>query len=123
MWNIFHTKGVKTAILYQTADNTSPYLDWYNSLGFGLMATVDVRIDRAVQGNLGDCEPVGEGVHELRIHIGPGYRVYFANDGLETILLLMGGDKSDQKTDIKLAKKYFADYKARKPQQTKLKKK
>ena len=64
---------------------------------------VQARIDRAELGNFGDCEPVGEGVSEMRIHFGPGYRVYFAQRGGVIVLLLVGGDKSTQAKDIKAA--------------------
>jgi len=58
------------------------------------------RIRSAEHGNFGDCEPVGEGVYEMRIHFGPGYRVYFTRRGELVYLLLLGGDKSSQKRDI-----------------------
>jgi probable addiction module killer protein len=64
---------------------------------------IQARIDRAESGNFGDCEPVGEGVSEMRIHYGPGYRVYFAQQGMEIVILLAGGDKSTQPKDIKAA--------------------
>lgn len=64
---------------------------------------VQARIDRAEDGNLGDCEPVGEGVSEMRIHYGPGYRVYFVKRGMEIVILLAGGNKSTQSKDIKTA--------------------
>lgn len=64
---------------------------------------VQVRIDRAEDGNFGDCEPVGAGVSEMRIHYGPGYRVYFVQRALEIVVLLAGGDKSTQAQDIKAA--------------------
>ena len=64
---------------------------------------IQARIDRAELGNFGDCEPVGEGVSEMRIHFGPGYRVYFAQRGAVIVLLLVGGDKSTQGKDIKAA--------------------
>lgn len=61
------------------------------------------RIRSAEHGNFGDCEPVGEGVSEMRIHVGPGYRVYFTRRGDVVYLLLLGGDKSSQKRDIRRA--------------------
>ena len=66
-------------------------------------ALIARRIERAEAGNFGDCEPVGEGVSEMRIHHGPGYRVYFTRRGEVVYLLLSGGDKSSQKRDIKRA--------------------
>ncbi len=62
------------------------------------------RIEQAEAGNFGDCEPVGEGVSEMRIHYGPGYRAYFTRRGDVVYLLLLGGDKSTQKRDIKRAR-------------------
>lgn len=64
---------------------------------------IQARIDRAEDDNFGDCEPVGEGVSEMRIHCGPGYRLYFIKRGVEIIVLLAGGDKSSQSKDIKAA--------------------
>lgn len=66
---------------------------------------IQVRIDRAEEGNFGDCQPVGEGVSEMRIHYGAGYRVYFVQRGIDIVILLAGGDKSTQQKDIKMALK------------------
>jgi putative addiction module killer protein len=66
-------------------------------------AMIVLRLDRAAKGNFGDCESVGAGVSEMRIHYGPSYRVYFTRCGDVIYLLLLGGDKSTQKRDIKRA--------------------
>lgn len=66
-------------------------------------ARIIKRIRAAEAGNFGDCEPVGEGVSEMRIHVGPGYRLYYKQRGEVIYLLLLGGDKSGQKRDIKRA--------------------
>jgi len=72
-------------------------------------AKIAARIDRLAFGNPGDVRPVGGGISELRIHYGPGYRVYFVKRGSTLILLLCGGDKSTQTKDIKAAKKLAAN--------------
>ncbi len=64
-------------------------------------------------GNFGDCEPVGDGVSELREHLGVGYRVYFGRHGQTVVILLCGGSKKSQVTDIKAAKGYWEDWKRR----------
>ena len=69
---------------------------------------VTARIDRLAQGNPGDVAPVGQGISELRIHFGPGYRVYFARRGEKIVILLCGGEKSTQTRDITLALKIAA---------------
>jgi putative addiction module killer protein len=68
-------------------------------------ALIASRLDRLAQGNAGDAEPVGDGISELRIHHGPGYRIYFQKRGTTIIVLLCGGDKSTQAKDIKAAKR------------------
>lgn len=70
------------------------------------------RIDRVQRGSLGVHKPVGEGVVELIIDFGPGYRVYVGQDGRELVILLIGGDKKSQTTDIKTAKEYWKTYNA-----------
>jgi putative addiction module killer protein len=78
---------------------------WFAGLrDIGAARRIQARIDRAEAGNYGDCVPVGEGVSEMRIHVGPGYRVYFVQRGLEIVILLAGGDKSTQAKDIATAK-------------------
>ena len=75
-------------------------------------ARVLIRIDRLAAGNPGDVEPVGEGISELRIAYGPGYRVYYLQEGQRLIVLLCGGDKSSQQKDIDEAKRIAADWKS-----------
>lgn len=84
---------------------TSVYDKWLKKLRDSrAKASIYSRVDRLVEGNPGDVAPIGEGCSELRIHYGPGYRVYFKDTGNEIILLLCGGDKSSQQTDIAKAK-------------------
>ncbi|AJI85804.1 hypothetical protein CH54_2103 [Yersinia rochesterensis] len=77
-------------------------------------AKIDIQIDRASAGNFGDYKAVREGVLEMKIDFGPGYRIYYAIDGKKIIILLYGGDKDKQDSDIDKAVKYLRDYKARK---------
>ncbi|MGQ0621198.1 MAG: type II toxin-antitoxin system RelE/ParE family toxin [Panacagrimonas sp.] len=72
---------------------------------------VQARLDRLAAGNPGDVKPVGEGISEMRIDYGPGYRVYFMRRGLLLVVLLCGGDKSTQDQDIVLAKTIAAQWK------------
>ncbi len=84
---------------------TTEFDAWLKSLRNPLgKARIVLRVRSAEQGNFGDCEPVGDGISEMRIHCGPGYRVYFTRKGKIVYLLLCGGDKSTQKRDIKQAK-------------------
>lgn len=76
-------------------------------------ARIAMRINRLKSGNFGDCKPLDEGVWELRIDWGSGYRIYYAQAGQVLMLLLLGGDKRKQTTDIKQAKEYWKDYKKR----------
>ena len=99
---------------YQTAQGEQPFAEWLGGLADRqARARVQARLARVGAGNFGDVEPVGEGVLELRIDWGPGYRVYFARIGQVIVLLLCGGDKRTQQRDIKRAKDYFEDYKRR----------
>ena len=83
---------------------TELFVQWLDRLrDLQARARVQARIERLASGNPGDVEPVGEGVSELRVNYGPGYRVYFRKRGRELIILLAGGDKSTQAKDIKTA--------------------
>jgi putative addiction module killer protein len=83
---------------------TDAFAEWLDGLqDIKARARVQARIERLAAGNPGDVEPVGEGVSELRINYGPGYRVYFKQRGRNLVILLVGGDKSSQAKDIKTA--------------------
>lgn len=83
---------------------TENYVQWLDGLrDIQARARVLARVERLAAGNAGDVKPVGEGVSELRINYGPGYRVYFTKRGREIVVLLAGGDKGTQATDIKTA--------------------
>ena len=83
---------------------TARFAQWIDGLrDLRARARIQARIERLALGNPGDAKPVGEGVSELRIDHGPGYRVYFKQRGRELIILLAGGDKSTQAKDIRMA--------------------
>lgn len=98
-------------VVYQTAEGTAPIEDWLLKLR-NRQAKVHVlrRIQRAALGNFGDHKGLGDGLCELRIDHGPGYRVYYTQVGNKIILLLCAGDKRTQVVDIVRAREYRSDY-------------
>ena len=99
---------------YATADFDEPFQIWIKGLKDAQgRAKIRARLNRVRLGNLGNCKPVGEGVCELKIDFGPGYRVYFGQEE-EKVILLTGGDKSTQSADVQRAKEYWRDYNAQK---------
>jgi putative addiction module killer protein len=105
--------------IYQKEDGNRPFSDWFNKLrDRKAQVRIDARLARVQLGNFGDAKAVGEGVLELRIDYGPGYRVYLGRDGSAIVILLLGGDKRAQSKDIDTAKRYWADYQARKTEES-----
>ena len=95
----------KVIAIYETEDGQRPFKKWLDSLrDKTTIARVNARITRIEAGNFGDAKTVGDGVMELRLVFGSGYRVYFGQDGDQLVILLMGGDKSTQEKDIRIAK-------------------
>jgi putative addiction module killer protein len=89
---------------------TTTYSDWFGALRDRVAKVrIDIRIRRLSLGNPGDVKPVGEGISEMRVDYGPGYRIYFVQKGSEYIVLLAGGDKSSQDRDIRQAKALARD--------------
>jgi putative addiction module killer protein len=95
-----------------TLIRSSVFSDWLIGLkDQKAKARILHRLSQASLGNFGDCEPVGEGISEMRIHHGPGFRVYFVRRGTTVYLLLCGGDKSSQRSDIARAKRMARELK------------
>ncbi|HLJ00009.1 MAG TPA: type II toxin-antitoxin system RelE/ParE family toxin [Bradyrhizobium sp.] len=93
-----------------TIKRTDEFLLWLKNLrDIRVRAKIIARIDRLTLGNPGDVAPVGSGISEMRIHAGPGYRVYYVQRGEEIVVLLCGGDKSSQASDIALAKQLASE--------------
>ena len=99
---------------YVRRDGKAPIVEWMGRLR-DRRARIRIRIqlDRILLGNPGDHKSLGRGLHEICIHYGPGYRIYYGRDGSQLILLLCGGNKSTQHSDIRLATSYWQDYRSR----------
>ncbi len=108
MSDIIRPKALK---VYVKEDGKEPYTEWLGNLkDYAIRALIIRRVERLKQGNYGDCKSVGEGVQELRLFFGSGYRVYIGEAGNDVVILLCGGDKDSQDKDIERAKKYWQDY-------------
>ena len=98
---------------YVAANGSRPFAEWLRSLSNrDAAARVQVRLERLRLGNFGDARSLGKGLSELRIDVGPGYRVYFTVTG-KLVLLLCGGSKATQERDIRRARDYLTDYRRR----------
>ena len=90
---------------------TETYKKWFKKLRDTIAKqSITWRIERMKSGNFGDSKSIGDGVFELRVNVGKGYRVYFTNNGTEIVILLVGGDKSTQDSDIQTAKKMAKEF-------------
>ncbi len=106
------TKDIK---YYVTEDGHEPYIKWFKGIkNLKGRALIKTRLNRVRSSNFGDYKPVKDGVYELRIHYGPGYRIYYGLDGDSLVILLCGGLKGTQSKDIKKALQYWDAYKEEK---------
>ncbi len=103
---------IKT-IIYKTSTGKEPFTQWLLDLDETTRANIIARLKRINLGSFGDCKLLkkASGVWELRIDLGPGYRIYFGKQGNIMVVLLVGGDKGSQERDITKAQKYWLDYK------------
>jgi len=99
---------------YITSDGRDPFASWVDSLDKTTMAKIMQRIDRVACGNFGDAKYLRDGVSELRVDYGPGYRLYYTKEGDKIIVLLCGGNKGTQDRDIDRAVSNLRDYVSRK---------
>lgn len=105
----------KTIEIFIDTNGKAPFENWFYSLRDAVARRkIRKRLDRAEEGNLGECNFVGGGVYEMKIDFGPGYRIYFGQAGSKIIILLCGGDKSTQQKDVKKAQEYWVAYNRRK---------
>lgn len=99
----------KTIRYYVAANGKSPFMEWLASVDFTMQSRIERRLERMKLGSYGDYKVIGKGLCELRLDFGPGYRIYFTEQGGEIVMLLCGGDKSTQNRDIAAAKAYLED--------------
>ena len=104
----------RTVIEYLDEHGNSPFAHWFAGINTPAAVKVTTALYRLEQGIFSNTKSVGKGVFEYKIDFGPGYRIYFGEDGNELILLLTGGSKKSQSRDIKQAHQYWADFKRRK---------
>lgn len=100
--------------VYSRSDGSEPFTEWLRALRDAATRNrIRQRIARVRLGNFGDTRSVGDGVFELRIHLGPGYRLYFGRPGDRVVILLCGGDKGSQARDVERAREFWRDYRSR----------
>jgi putative addiction module killer protein len=104
---------------YVDAEGRSPFGRWFAGLNVPAAAKVTTALEKVARGNFSHVEPAGRGVSELKIDWGPGYRIYFGKDGETLVILLGGGTKKRQSSDIEIAKEHWTAYKRRKRREEK----
>ena len=101
---------------YRNRNGRTPFTEWFESIyDSSTQSRIERRLDRLMHGNLGEYKLIGDGVFELVLDFGPGYRIYFGEVSNRSVLLLHGGDKSSQNRDIERAKMYWREYKEANP--------
>lgn len=106
--------------VYETASGKRPFEIWLKGIKeIHTKAKIRMRLDRLTMGNFGDCKTISDGVSELKIHYGPGIRIYYSKIGNKVVLLLCGGDKGSQGRNISKAKEYLKDYQTRREKHAK----
>lgn len=95
---------------YQTSSGRCPFKDWFNSLDEQVQQIVDARLTRVRRGLLGHAENLGGGVWELKLDVGPGFRIYYGRAGKSIVILLQAGHKKSQSSDIDSARECWSDY-------------
>ena len=101
-------------LVYSRSDGSEPFSGWLRGLRDGTARSrIRQRVAPVRLGNFGDARSLGDGLFELRVHFGPGYRVYFGREGDRVVILLSCGDKGSQKRDIERAKRYWKDQRSR----------
>lgn len=98
-------------VIEYVRDGSSPFAKWFSALDAQAAAKVAVALYRLEQGNVSNVKSVGKGVSEYKIDFGPGYRIYFGQEGGELVILLGGGAKKTQDMDIQIAQTLWAEYK------------
>lgn len=113
-WLCSNGKEYRTSRICTSSGVKSPIGQWLSGLRDAVTKTrIEKRFNQLAEGNFGDSRSIREGVIELRVHAGPGYRIYLGRQGQELVFLLAGGDKSTQGRDIELALRYWQDWKTR----------
>jgi putative addiction module killer protein len=104
---------IKSIRLYKSKNGKIPFLIWLKSISdVRSKQIIQANIDKISLGHTGNTKYLANGVYEIKINYSPGYRVYYAHDGNDIIILLLGGDKRTQNEDIKKSKKYWSEYKS-----------